>query len=309
MKRMVKSFLLFSILLFCAAMLIYFKPSTIMDFVLINVQNISKALSPTGEPWFTIPTDTPTPEPPEQIVTLTPTENTKKSLLDLLKISAEPVGKTMYVWGGGWNEEDTAAGIEAVTLGISDAWEAFALQQDSSYDYNNTKFQIHDGLDCSGYMGWVVYNVLETENEKDGYVLSASKMAEDFANRGLGDYLTTSELNHHWQAGDIMSMKGHVWMVVGMCEDGSVLMLHSSPPGVGFYGTTLADGSKSQAVALAEQVMKTHYPDWYAKYPKCDRPYSYLTTSSAMRWNRETLTDAENLSNMSAEEIVTKIFE
>lgn len=309
MKRMVKSFLLFSILLFCAAMLIYFKPATILDFVLINVQNISKALSPTGEPWFTIPTTTPTPDPQEQIVTLTPTENTKKSILDLLKISAEPVGKTMYVWGGGWNEEDTAAGIEAVTLGISDAWEAFALQQDSSYDYNNTKFQIHDGLDCSGYIGWVVYNVLETENEKDGYVLSASKMAEDFANRGLGDYLTTSELNHRWQSGDIMSMDGHVWMVVGMCEDGSVLMLHSSPPGVGFYGTTLADGSKSQAVTLAEQVMETHYPDWYAKYPKCDRPYSYLTTSSAMRWNRETLTDAENLSNMSAEKIVTKIFE
>ena len=290
MKRSAKIFLLFSILLFCASMLIYLKSIKFLK-----------------EPEFNTPEDIiPTTEPPVQTIPFTPSQ---KSILDLLKIATEPVGKTMYVWGGGWNEKDTAAGIEAVTLGISDAWETFFLKQDASYDYNNTKYQIHDGLDCSGYIGWLVYNILETENGKEGYVLSASQMAAQFANRGFGTYLSTSNLNQHWQAGDIMSMKGHVWMVVGMCEDGSVLMLHASPPGVGFYGTTLADGSKSQAVALAEQVMKTYYPDWYAKYPKCDRPYSYLTTSSAMRWNHETLTDYENLSNMSAEEIVAKIFE
>ncbi len=324
MKRIVKTFLLFSIVLFCSSMLIYLKPAKILDFLSVNIQNICKILSPTGEPWFRIPDETtptkgadslkpaevsPTKEPPAQTITLIPTQNNKKSILDLLQIATEPIGKTMYVWGGGWNEEDTAAGVEAVTIGISNAWEAFARLQDSSYDYNNTRYQIHDGLDCSGYIGWLVYNAVETENGKEGYVLSASKMAADFASRGFGEYLTTSDLNQHWQAGDIMSMNGHVWMVVGMCEDGSVLMLHSSPPGVGFYGTTLADGSKSQAVTLAEHVMKTYYPDWYAKYPKCDRPYFYLTTSSAMRWNRETLTDDEDLSNLSAQEIVHRLFE
>ncbi len=314
MKRIAKNFLLLSIVIFCSAMLIYFKPTTMLDFLLTNIQNISQALSPTGEPFFKIPSEDVPPsmkptEVPMQTVTLTPSKESKNSILGLLKTAVKPVGKTMYVWGGGWNEEDTAAGIETVTIGMSDVWEAFALKQDSSYDYNNTLYQIHDGLDCSGYLGWVVYNTLETENGKDGYVLSASKMAEEFANRGLGNYIPTANLNQHWQAGDVMSMEGHVWMVVGMCEDGSVLMLHSSPPGVGFYGTALEDGSKSQAVTLAEEVMKTYYPNWYAKYPKCERSYSYLTTSSAMRWNRETLSDKENLSHMSAEEIVHKIFE
>lgn len=255
-----------------------------------------------------LPEHTPTKKPPAQTITFTPTEDTQKSLLDFLQIATMPVGKTMYVWGGGWNEEDTAAGIEAVSLGVSEAWVEFAAQQDASYDYNNTRYQIHDGLDCSGYVGWSVYNTLETENGKEGYVLSATKMAQDFADRGLGEYISTSNLENHWQAGDIMSMDGHVWIVVGMCEDGSVLFLHASPPGVMFNGTNLPDGSKSQAVKLAEQVMSTHYPDWYVKYPNCARDYSYLTTSSAMRWNCETLTDAENLSRMTAEEVVNSIF-
>lgn len=243
----------------------------------------------------------------ESFETTTPVKTEKNSLLGFLKTAIEPVGSTMYVWGGGWNEEDTAAGVEAVTLGISPKWAEFAAEQDSSYDYNTTKYQIHDGLDCSGYVGWAVYNVLETENGKEGYVLSSTEMANNYAQRGLGEYIPVESMTK-WQAGDIMSMSGHVWIVVGMCDDGSVLMLHSSPPGVSFCGTRLADGSKSQAVILAEKVMSEHYPDWYAKYPDCARAYSYLTTSSAMRWSRNALSDDEGLSGMTAEKIVEVIF-
>ena len=229
------------------------------------------------------------------------------SLLDFLEIAGLPVGQTMYVWGGGWNEEDTGAGVEAVSLGVSTAWASFAAEQDASYDYNKTRYQIHDGLDCSGYVGWAVYNVLETENGKDGYVLSSTKMAEEFAHRGLGEYIPAKELSR-WQAGDIMSMKGHVWIAVGMCEDGSVLFLHSSPPGVSFCGTKLVDGSKSMAISLAEQVMETYYPEWYQRFPECARPYSYLTEASAMRWSEEVLRDEEGIAGKSAEEVITLLF-
>ena len=255
---------------------------------------------PTETPMPT-PTETPTPTPTE-----VPVEDTK-SLLGFLKIAMQPVGQTMYVWGGGWNEEDTGAGIEAVTLGVSPAWAEFAAKQDAGYDYKETRYQIHDGLDCSGYVGWAVYNVLETENGKDGYVLSSTKMAEEFASHGLGEYIPASKMTG-WHAGDIMSMKGHVWIAVGMCEDGSVLLLHASPPGVIFCGTTLADGSKSLAVSLAEYIMQTYYPEWYAKYPECSRPYSYLTGSSAMRWTRDVLSDKEGLAEMSAEEVISALF-
>lgn len=243
----------------------------------------------------------------ESTKTNTTPKQSERSILDFLKIAIEPVGSTMYVWGGGWNEEDTAAGIEAVTLGVSPRWAEFASMQDASYDYNDTTYQIHDGLDCSGYVGWAVYNVLETQNGQEGYVLSSTKMASNYANRGLGTYISAGNVDR-WQAGDIMSMNGHTWIVVGMCGDGSILLLHSSPPGVIFCGTNLANGNKSQAVALAEEIMSTYYPSWYAKYPDCARPHSYLTSSSAMRWNRETLNDNENLCNMTASEIVNMLY-
>ena len=252
--------------------------------------------------------------------TLNMTENTestemvveKKSILDFLKIAMQPVGKTMYVYGGGWNEEDTGAGIEAVTLGVSPAWEAYAAKQKETYNYKETRYQIHDGLDCSSYVGWAIYNVLETENGKDGYVFSASKMSKELSNRGLGEYIPAKETSHwNWQPGDIASMEDsrHVWIVVGTCEDGSVLLLHCSPPGIFFCGTKLPDGSKSAAVSLAEHIMKIYYPEWYERFPKCYRSNSYLTETSVMRWSREVLSDEEGLTTMSAEEIVALLFD
>ena len=104
-----------------------------------------------------------------------------------------------------------------------------------------------------------------------------------------------------------MSMQGHVWIVVGMCSDGSVLLLHASPPGVMFSGTRLPDGSPSQATALAHQIMEAHFPDWYSRWPDSARSHSYLTKSSAMRWTA--LSDEEGLREMSAEAVVQALFE
>ena len=113
-------------------------------------------------------------------------DTNSKTITNLIKTALQPVGQTMYVWGGGWNEEDTGSGIETRTLGLSPRWKNFYEQQTSSYDFQNTLYQIHDGLDCSGYIGWILYNVMETENEKDGYVTHAGKMIDDFVRRGWG---------------------------------------------------------------------------------------------------------------------------
>lgn len=259
----------------------------------IPVTESSAAPKPSTE--TSIPSTT-MPQEPEQV-----------SILDFLEIAAAPVGSTMYVWGGGWNEADTGAGIEAVTLGLSERWAAFAKEQDSGYNYKDHRYQIHDGLDCSGYVGWAVYNVMETENGGKGYVSSSTGMAQALADRGLGEYISREDMDR-WLPGDIMSMKGHVWISLGMCGDGSVLLLHSSPPGVIFCGTALADGSDSQAVKLAQTIMSTHYPDWYARYPDCSRPASYLEKSSAMRWNTNVLADEEGIRQMSAEQVVNLLF-
>ena len=255
-----------------------------------------------------IPVTTTTPTIPETAPTVpTAPEPPKPTLLSFLQNALQPVGTTMYVWGGGWNEEDTGAGIDSVTLGLNPAWAEFAALQDSSYDFENYRFQIHDGLDCSGYVGWAVYNTLETENGREGYVYKATKMAQSLSERGLGAYIPAEEMTT-WQPGDILSMQGHIWICIGMCSDGSVLLVHSRGAGVSIYGTRLADGSQSQAIRLARKIMKEKYPEWYARYPAVTAAYSYHQTSSAMRWSDQVLSDPENIKNMSAEEIIALLF-
>lgn len=241
----------------------------------------------------TAPTEPAEPEPP--------------TLLDLLTTAIRPVGSTMYIWGGGWNEEDTGAGIEATTLGLPRRWANFARQQFPDYDYKNTRYQIHDGLDCSGYLGWAVYNTLETEDGRPGYVYKATHMARILAELGLGDYIPTKSMDR-WLPGDLMSMEGHCWLVVGQCADGSVLLLHASPPGVIFSGTKRPDGSPSDATRLASEIMAEHFPQWHASYPDYARSHDYLTKSSALRWNDATLPDPHGLRSMTAQEILALLF-
>lgn len=225
-----------------------------------------------------------------------------KTMQEFLKIAMEPVGQTMYVWGGGWNEEDTGAGIETTTLGLSSQWKIFFEQQSSNYDYQTTLYQIHDGLDCSGYVGWVIYNLMESESGQSGYVMKSQEMASTYASYGWGTFTPYSEVTDH-KPGDIFSNEGHVYISLGTCDDGSVLLVHSSPPGVRLCGTLLASGESSKAVELASSIMSTHYPEWFEKYPSCEVDLSYLTNYDQFQWNADTLSDAQFIQNLSAEEI------
>lgn len=229
-----------------------------------------------------------------------------KTLENFLRTALLPLGNTMYVWGGGWNEEDTGAGEEARTLGVSPRWECFADLQDASYNYRETRYQIHDGLDCSGYVGWTVYNTMETQDNLDGYVHKSTDTAQLYAQEGWGSFTSAADVTDHL-AGDIMSMNGHVWICLGTCEDGSVLLIHSSPPGVRLCGTA-ADGQSSQAVSLAEEYMSIHYPNWYSRYPGCVVGDNYLQKSGQMRWNTETFADADSLRALSPRELLDKLF-
>lgn len=231
----------------------------------------------------------------------------RKSVGNLLLTALKPVGSTMYVWGGGWGDDDITSGADSVQIGISPRWAEFAKEQDASYDFDTTRFRRHDGLDCSGYIGWVIYNVMETRSGRDGYVMKAATMAANYAKRGWGPFSKPGEVRQ-WRAGDIMSMDGHVWLVIGSCEDGSVVFMHSSPPGVTIAGTLLADGSASIATGLAEKYMSTYFPDWYEKYPDTGKGYAYLTASASMSWNRKTLSDEEGLTKMSAEAVLEWMF-
>lgn len=248
-------------------------------------------------------------------VSTTVAEEGTSTIKNFLKTAIAPIGSTMYVWGGGWNKADTGAGSSAKRIGLSPKWRTFAKKKTAAYNYRNYRYQIHDGLDCSGYVGWCVYNVLHTKKNQTGYVYSASYQAKKFSELGFGSYQAGDITDY--QAGDIMSSTckccGHVWIVVGACKDGSVVLVHSSPSGVQLCGTTTPSGKKnSKAYRLARKYMKKYYNTWYKKYPDVSRGASYLSHYGQMRWqttgNGVVLSDPDGYQTMSAEEILKDLF-
>ena len=226
-----------------------------------------------------------------------------RTLKKFLQIAMQPVGGTMYIWGGGWNEEDTAAGAEALSFGVSQNWKEFFDKQDKYYDTKKTAYMIHSGLDCTGFLGWALFNLIPNET---GYVMKSGVVVKTLAGYGWGDWRPKSKIDAHI-AGDIMGMDGHVWISLGTCGDGSVLILQSSPPGVSLYGTQKGR-KKSIAVELAEQYIQKYYPSWYGKYPDCKRGASYLTGYDMFRWDGGFLPDPDGYRNMGPEEILKDLF-
>ena len=225
-----------------------------------------------------------------------------------LETALEPIGTTMYIWGGGWDDGDSESGATSTQIGLSPQWELFAKEQEASYDYTQHRYERENGLDCSGFVGWVVYNAFETESGQAGYVTLSTEMAEGFANRGWGRLIHNPK---KFLPGDIVSMEGHVWICLGTCADGSVLLVHSSPPGVSVCGTQLPqknqgadyDGS-SIAITLATEFMTAYYPDWQEKYSNRTASSTYLENVSVMRWNPTTMSDAKEMQAMSGEEVL-----
>lgn len=245
-------------------------------------------------------------------VCTTVSEKGYSTIKNFLMTAKAPIGSTMYVWGGGWNKADTAAGKEAKTTGLSAKWRSFAKNKKSNYNYRNYRYQIHNGLDCSGYVGWCVYNVRNTANGKKGYVYSASKQAKKFSEMGFGSYTPAASVRDY-KAGDILSSSGHVWIAIGQCSDGSVVLMHASPPGVQISGTATPGGKKnSKAYKLAKKYMKKYYKSWYKKYPDVSRGASYLSGYSRMRWDVESdkavLTDPDGYQDMSPEHVLEDLF-
>ena len=202
----------------------------------------------------------------------------KSTIRHLLEVALQPVGKTVYVWGGGWG------GVpEATTIGVSPRWEQFFKQQTSSYDYRTTRYQAHDGLDCSGFVGWVMYNTFNTEDGHGSYVMLAQVMAKTFSNWGWGSYRTARNI------------------------------VHSSPKGVMINGTVSRKGKKkSKAWKLAKKYMKKYYPEWYSKFKDVRRGMAYLKSYSKMSWYIDTpnsvMSDPEGLRGMNAAQVLKVIF-
>ena len=255
-----------------------------------------------------------------------------KTIKNLLATALTPVGTTLYVYGGAWNWQDTGASVQAATIGLPQSWVEFFQRQGADYTYKNSapsasyypfgrwNQYYFAGADCSGYVGWVIYNVMHTQSGGAGYVQDATTMAQSFAGRGWGTK-TQSIRREDFRPGDIMSMNGHVWICLGACADGSLVILHSTPSssvsgsgGGGVQINGLGDSENCQAVQLARAYMSKYYPQWYSRYHAVYKNYTSYTSLSGsvpgkFSWTMgSALTDPDGYCSMTAEEILADLF-
>lgn len=193
--------------------------------------------------------------------------------------------------------------------GLSPKWRSFANKHKSNYNYVRYLLQREKGLDCSGFVGNCVYNVMETSNNRQSYVTSAYREGIYYSSLGFGKYVSNKLVGTR-KAGDVMTCATHVWICLGECTDGSAVVLHSSPPMVSLAGTPSDKGvSNSKAVKLARKYMKKYYPELYKNYPNSVyRGSTYNSSYGRMRWNKKTLADPEGYKNMTAKKVLKDLF-
>ena len=286
-------------------------------------------------------------EPYEAPVTATPGE---KTLKNFLATALAPVGTALYVYGGGWDWQDGsgyASSNQSMTIGLPQEWIDFFQANDETYHFKQTDASgsyansvytsnrgwnqyYWAGIDCSGYVGWVTWNTLHTENGvkgvDEGYVGSSTSQAKNMAQKGWGT-LDQGDVdadgkhtyaNATFNVGDVFSMNGHVWICLGTCEDGSILFAHSTPNtsnGAGAQLSAIGESKDCQAYQLASYYMETYYPQWGERYDALLMSFTGYTNTTGSNagkftWDLENgiLTDEEGFAAMTPVEIMGELY-
>lgn len=272
----------------------------------------------------------------------------ERTIKNLLKTALSPVGTTLYIYGGGWDWQDEGSAVQTRTLGVSSDWVRFFNEQTADYTYKEADGDeskadpsssyypyggyneyYYAGLDCSGYLGWIIYNTFETESGRDGYVGGSTGFAKRLAAKGWGEWTQDVKApdgtnGYTFLPGDVMSMNGHVWLSLGTCGDGSVVIVHSTPsdsrtgqPGGGVQISAIGSDKECMAYKLADKYMSERYPEWYERYPVhlCD-PGRYFAfegeNAGRFTWNTDGsgggLTDPDNIRQMTPEDVLNALF-
>lgn len=265
-----------------------------------------------------------------------------RTLKNLLQTALEPIGTTLYVYGGGWNWQDNGSSKEAMTIGLPKSWVSFFDSQDEYYRFDNESNHAESyfpygawnqyyyaGADCSGYIGWVIYNLTYNADDESnkGFVCSSTKMADSLSKMGFGimDMGVTRDGKRYFNSkefkpGDIFSMNGHCWICLGKCDDGSLVILHSTPKdsfGAGVQISALGNDENCKAYSLAKEYMNRYYKKWNQRYG--DKVLlidigTYTTVQAdslagRFSWDTENyLSDPDAYSEMNAEQILADLF-
>lgn len=244
-----------------------------------------------------------------QILAVTFTRPTdERTIKNYLAGALQPVGQALYVWGGGWTD--------STLKGVSPEWKEWYDYQNSYYDYNNYRdlsiSTRSKGLDCSGFVGWAAYQVMQSRSGiGDGYTVVSGDIGYYYKEEGWGDIVTQADLyrtDYELHAGDVGYNSGHTWIVVGQCTDKSVVIVHSTPnAGCQIAGTPTPDNNySSQAIELARYYM-SKYPG-SQKYAYHNSTANYIKNGNYLRWNRDTLADPDGYLEMTAGQILADLF-
>ena len=261
----------------------------------------------------------------------------ERTLKNFLTNALMPAGRTLYIFGGAWDWQDEGSGPQSVTIGVPDEWLLFFAQQDADYTYKDIdgdeskrdpahscypfgRFNeyYYAGADCSGFVGWTLYNTFRTEDGEEGFVSSAGSLAAMLAGNGWGTLLEKEEPP---MPGDVMSIAGHVWISLGTCSDGSTVIVHSTPsfsrtgqPGGGVQVSAVGTEADCEAMSIAREYMKTRCPRWYERYDAVLKdPADYLDCSKGghFRWDlsgkEDGLTDPEGIFAMDPQQLLDEL--
>jgi hypothetical protein len=275
-----------------------------------------------------------------------------KTLKNFIATAFQPLGTTLYVFGGAWDFQDTGTSYEGRTIGISKGWVKFFDEQNSNYTYkdpdhkNETYYPFNGfneyyyaGLDCSGFVGWTIYNTLNSESLAGiGYVMGANAQARFMSKLGYGTWIHKvegwSDENPDYKlwaneirVGDILSTSEHVMIVLSKCNDGSFIIIHSTPnysktgyPGGGVQMSAVNPNDDlsedCEAFYLCQEYTQKFFKKWSERYnvkmvslsTAFDFPDSSPNTG-LLHWNiYKKISDPDNYSQKSAKEILRDLF-
>ena len=275
-----------------------------------------------------------------------------RTLKNFIATAFQPLGTTLYVFGGGWDFQDVGTSYEGRTIGISKNWVKFFDEQTSNYTYKDEKKKnetyypfngfneyYYAGLDCSGFVGWSIYNTLNSESlSGEGFVMSAALIAYHMGNKAYGTWIHEVEgwsyenpdyklWANEIRVGDILSTSGHVMIVLSKCDDGSFIIIHSTPnysktgyPGGGVQISAVNPNddlsNDCEAFYLCQEYTQKYFKKWSERYN-----VKMVSVSTAFNfpeddhetglfhWNIDgKITDPDNYAQKSAKEILRDLF-
>ena len=274
-----------------------------------------------------------------------------KTLKNYIKTALSAAGTILYVYGGGWNcAYSTGGSPQSTTIGLPRSCIDFFQHRDGKYSYQKTLLSngtfvknpqksyypfhgyneyYYAGFDCSSYLGWVLYNILNVESGKRSLNLSSTNVAKTYARWRYGTFTRRvfqpkQHKNSQFKPGNIVSVCGHVWICLGTCKDGSILFIHSVPScsihgryaGGGVQMSAIGKSKQCDAYRLANFYMRKYYPEWYKRYRPVLCNYNmYFNTkhqdAGMFQWNLTgsgLLRDPHNYVNKYPHEILKDIF-